>query len=159
MPSKSSRLTEENITESINCIKDYVFISIFNKNYNRKAVQACRYLSILRPELIIPTINLFSRVFTSIDNMTEPHRFTSIINCLTSITRQLVRQTSTYSDGQTYIIPLLISVLPGIDLNDYKKTIVTLDFYNAIFKIIICVDCSSAIHIRNDLTEVKFLFI
>ena len=95
--------------------------------------------------MIIPTINLFSRVLTSVDNMTEPH-------CLTSITRQVVRQTSTYSNGQTYIIP-------GIDLNDYKKTIVTLDFYNAIFKLIICVDCSSVIHIRNDLTEVKYYFV
>ena len=145
-------MTEENLTEFVNCIKDYVSISIFNKNYNQKAVEACRYLSILRPELIIPTINLFSSVFASIDNMTEPHCFTSIINCLTSITRQLVRQTSTYSHGQTYIIH-------GIDLNDYKKTIVTLDFYNAIFKLIICVDCSSAIHIRNDLTEVKSYFV
>jgi len=60
-----------------------------------------------------------------------------------------------YPQGQTYVIPLLISVLPGIDLNDVKKTIVTLDFYNTIFKLIICADCSSAIHTRNDLTDVS----
>jgi len=90
--------------------------------------------------------------------MTEPHRFTSIMNCLTRITRQIVQQTSSYSHGQTYVVPLLMAVLPGIDLNDLQKTIVTLDFYNAIFKLIICVDCSSAIHIRNDLTEVRLNF-
>ncbi len=90
--------------------------------------------------------------------MTEPHRFTSIMNCLTRITRQIVQQTSSYSQGQTYVVPLLMAVLPGIDLNDLQKTIVTLDFYNAIFKLIICVDCSSAIHIRNDLAEVRLNF-
>jgi len=73
------------------------------------------------------------------------------MHCLTCITRQMVQ----YPQGQTYVIPLLISVLPGIDLNDVKKTIVTLDFYNTIFKLIICADCSSAIHTRNDLTDVS----
>jgi hypothetical protein len=51
-----------------------------------------------------------------------------------------------------------MAVLPGIDLNDLKKATVTLDFYNAMFKLIICVDCSSAIHIRNDLTDVRWNF-
>jgi proteasome activator subunit 4 len=51
-----------------------------------------------------------------------------------------------------------MAVLPGIDLNDFKKATVTLDFYNAMFKLIICVDCSSAIDIRNDLTDVRWNF-
>ncbi|CAF3730398.1 unnamed protein product [Rotaria sp. Silwood1] len=105
----------------------------------------------LRPELIVPPI--VEKLFASIDNTNEPHRFTSIMTCLTRITRQLVRQTSCYSQGQTYVLPLITSVLPGIDLNDFKKTLVTLEFLDTIFMLITCVDCSSAIHIRNDLTE------
>ncbi|CAF3884238.1 unnamed protein product [Rotaria sordida] len=150
---ESSRLTEQNITDFVNCIKEYAFISTFNKNHSNKAAEACQYLSMLRPELIVPTI--VEKLFSSIDNMTEPHRFTSIMICLTRIARQIVRQTPTYSQGQTYVIPLLMAILPGIDLNDFEKTSVTLDFYNAIFKIIICVDCSSAIQTRNDLTEIE----
>jgi proteasome activator subunit 4 len=72
------------------------------------------------------------------------------MNCLTCITRQMVR----YPQGQTYVIPLLMGVLPGIDLNDLNKTSVTLDFLISVFKLIICVDCSSAVYHRNDLTEV-----
>ncbi len=87
--------------------------------------------------------------------MTEPHRFTAIMNCLNRIARQIVQQTSTYSQGQLYVVPLLMSVLPGIDLNDIEKTSVTLDFLDTILMVIICVDCSSAIHIRNDLTDVR----
>jgi Proteasome-substrate-size regulator, mid region len=55
-PPESYRLTEQDITDFVNCIKEYAFISIFNKTYNEEAAKACQYLSILRPELIVPTI-------------------------------------------------------------------------------------------------------
>jgi proteasome activator subunit 4 len=90
--------------------------------------------------------------------MTEPHRFTSIMTCLTHIARQIVQQTPSYSQGQTYVLPLLMSVLPGIDLNDFEKTSITLEFLETILMLITCVDCSSAVNTRNDLTEVKFNF-
>ncbi|CAF1412458.1 unnamed protein product, partial [Adineta steineri] len=117
------------------------------------AVEACHYLSILRPELIIPSI--IEKHFLAIDSMTEPHRFTSIITCLTHIARQIVQQTPSYSQGQIYVLPLLISVLPGIDLNDFKKTSVTLELLDIILMQITCIDCSSAVNIRTDLTEIE----
>ncbi|CAF5172895.1 unnamed protein product, partial [Rotaria sp. Silwood1] len=110
-------------------------------------------LSMLRPELIVPP--LVELLFSSIDSMTEPHRFTSIITCLAVMARQIVRQTPDFSQGQTYVIPLLMAVLPGIDSNDFQKTAVTFQFLNAILLLVTCVDCSSAVHTRNDLTEVR----
>jgi proteasome activator subunit 4 len=92
----------------------------------------------------------------SIDSLIEPHRFMSIMNCLKHIARQIVQQTSSYSQGQVYVLPLLMSVLPGIDLNDFKKSLVTLEFLDIMFILITCVDCSSAVNTRNDLTEVRF---
>jgi proteasome activator subunit 4 len=88
--------------------------------------------------------------------MTEPHRFTTIMNCLKYIARQIVEQTPSYSQGQTYVLPLLMSVLPGIDVNDFEKTLVTLEFLDTILMVITCVDCSSAVNSRNDLTDVRF---
>ncbi|CAF4502010.1 unnamed protein product, partial [Rotaria sp. Silwood2] len=143
VPHDSHRLTEQDITDFVNCVKEYAFISIFNKDHAKNAAEACQYLSMLRPELIITPI--VEKLFVSIDNTSEPHRFTSIMSCITYITRQLVRQTSSYSQGQTYVLPLIMSVLPGIDLNDFKKTSVTLEFLNTIFMLITCVDCSSAV--------------
>jgi len=87
--------------------------------------------------------------------MTEPHRFTSILTCLAGMTRQIVRQTSEFSQGQTFVLPLLMSVLPGIDSNDFKKTSVTFQFLNAMLMLITCVDCSSAVNTRNDLSEIE----
>ncbi|CAF4252294.1 unnamed protein product [Rotaria sp. Silwood2] len=152
-PLESYRLTEQDITDFVNCVKDYAFISIFNKDYTEEAAKTCKYLSILRPELIIPSI--VEKHFSSIDSMTEPHRFTSIMTCLTHIARQIVQQTSAYSQGQIYVLPLLMSALPGIDLNDLEKTSVTLEFLDTILMLITCIDCSSAVNIRNDLTEIE----
>lgn len=86
--------------------------------------------------------------------MTEPHRFTSIVTCLAFMAHQIVRQTPKFPQGQTYVLPLLMAVLPGIDSNDFEKTIVTFRLLNNILLFITCVDCSSAVHTRNDLTEV-----
>ncbi|CAF3716099.1 unnamed protein product [Rotaria sp. Silwood1] len=152
-PHESYRLTEQNITNFVNCIKDYVFMSICNQDYIEDAAKACQYLSILRPELIIPPI--MDRLFLSIDNMIEPDRFTLIMKCLPGIVRQIVRQTTTYSEGQIYVLPLLMSILPGIDSNDSEKVEVTFEVLDAILKLVQCIDCSSAVSIRTDLTEIE----
>ncbi|CAF4157119.1 unnamed protein product, partial [Rotaria sordida] len=152
-PPKSHRLSDEDIDEFVNCLKEYAFISIFNKNHLDLAAETCHYLSQLRPQLIVPP--LVELLFSSIDNMTEPHRFTSLISCLTGLTRQIVRQTSEFPQGQTFVLPLLLSVLPGIDANDLKKTVITFQFLNTILMLITCVDCSSAVNTRNDLSEIE----
>ncbi|CAF4597649.1 unnamed protein product, partial [Rotaria sp. Silwood2] len=77
------------------------------------------------------------------------------MKCLPGIARQLVRQTPNYSEGQIYVLPLMMSVLPGIDSNDFEKIVVTLEVLDAILKLVPCVDCSSAVHTRNDLTETE----
>ncbi|CAF3512541.1 unnamed protein product, partial [Rotaria sordida] len=152
-PPDSYRLTEQNITDFVNCIKECAFIAIFTKVHLKEAAKACQYLSMLRPELIVPPV--VEKLFSSIDSMSEPHRFTSIMTCLASIARQIVRQAPYFSQGQTYVLPLLMAVLPGIDSNDFKKTAVTFQFLNAILMLVTCVDCSSAVHTRNDLTEIE----
>jgi proteasome activator subunit 4 len=81
------------------------------------------------------------------------------MTCLASVARQIVRQTPDFSQGQTYVLPLLMAVLPGIDSNDFKKTAVTFQFLNAILMLITCVDCSSAVNTRTDLTEVRNILI
>ncbi|CAF3469088.1 unnamed protein product [Rotaria socialis] len=152
-PLQSYRLTEQDITDFVNCAEEYVFISIFNKTYQEDAAKAFRHLAMLRPELVVPAI--VEQLFSSVNSINEPHRFTSSLSCLTGITRQIVQQTLNFPQGQTYVLPLLISVLSGIDSNDFDKTSKTFQFLKAILMLITCVDCSSAINIPNDLTEVE----
>lgn len=64
-PPQTHRLTDEDINEFVNCLKECAFISIFNKNHIEPAAEACNYLSQLRPQLIVPPlIELF--VYVSI---------------------------------------------------------------------------------------------
>ena len=62
-PHESYRLTEQNITDFVSCVREYAFISIFNKDYMEDAAEACQYLSMLRPELIVPPMIEKSDVF------------------------------------------------------------------------------------------------
>jgi proteasome activator subunit 4 len=55
-PPESYRITETDITEFVNCVKECVFISVFNKAHLEEAAKACQCLSQLRPELIVPPL-------------------------------------------------------------------------------------------------------
>lgn len=56
VPPESNRLTEQDITDFVNCVKECAFIAIFTKTQLKEAAKACQYLSMLRPELIVPPI-------------------------------------------------------------------------------------------------------
>lgn len=56
VPPENYRLTEQNITDFVNCVKECAFIAIFTKAQLKEAAKACQYLSMLRPELIVPPI-------------------------------------------------------------------------------------------------------
>lgn len=55
-PLESHRLRDADITDFVNCLKEYAFISVFNKNDLDLAAETCHYLSQLRPELIVPPL-------------------------------------------------------------------------------------------------------
>ena len=79
----------------------------------------------------------------------------AILKCVTQLAPQIVRQSTDYTENQLYVLPLLMSLLPGIDINDFRKLSSTLDFYEIMISLITIVDCSSALKTCNDLTEVK----
>jgi hypothetical protein len=55
-PLRPCQLTEQDITDFVICVKEYAFMCMFNKNHVEEAAEACQHLSILRPELIVPSI-------------------------------------------------------------------------------------------------------
>ncbi len=54
---------------------------------------------------------------------------------------------------QNQLITFLVEILPGIDINDLNKFILTFQLLTNIFNSIIICDCSPALYIRNDLSE------
>lgn len=55
-PLPSHRLTDDDVTEFVNCLKECVFLSVFNKAHLEDAAKACQCLSQLRPDIIVPPL-------------------------------------------------------------------------------------------------------
>jgi hypothetical protein len=82
------------------------------------------------------------------------HKYTPMLACLVSVPHELVTLDFTSSPLEIgNLIELIHSVLPGIDINDLNRFILTFQFLtNVISNVVVC-DCSPAIDIRTDLTE------
>lgn len=79
------------------------------------------------------------------------------MQCLTAVARPLVQgahEPFVYPEGVTHVIPLLKSVLPGIDANDIRKSFITFQFLAMFSMLVPLVDCSHAHEHWPDLTEV-----
>lgn len=75
-----------------------------------------------------------------------------------SVARPLLRGPAAgYPEGPTHVVPLLMAILPGLDPNDIKKTLVSLHFILIYAWMVPFVDCSSAHEHWNDLTEEELL--
>jgi proteasome activator subunit 4 len=97
---------------------------------------------------------LLEKIYDSFEVLIEPHRYTSMLACLVSVPRELALFSKDPNfRNENNIIQLLISILPGIDINDLNKFILTNQLLSNVLGCIAVCDCSSAVHIRNDLTD------
>lgn len=108
-------------------------------------------LAQLRPQLVIPP--LLERLYSALDNVTEPHRLTAALQCLVAVVRPLVRGDESFAEGPSHVLPLLMASLPAIDPNDTCKTLVTFQLVTTIATLVPIVDCSTAIGGHADLTQ------
>lgn len=106
--------------------------------------------------MVIPP--LLERLRTSLTSLTEPHRVTAAMTAVASVARPLLRgPDANYPEGPTHVMPLLMAILPGLDPNDIKKTIVSLHFILVFTWMVPIIDCSSAHEYYDDLTEEELL--
>ncbi|GAB6022437.1 hypothetical protein CHUAL_006550 [Chamberlinius hualienensis] len=147
----SHRLTDENITEFVNCMKPCVLLSMFAKSSCVDAGIALKHLACLRPELIIPAV--LERFYSSVETLTEPHRLVAVIHCLCKILPSLVEGGKFNSNDPANVLPILTLCLPGIDSNDIQKTLATFQLISSLVIMVPLVDCTPALQESNDLTE------
>ncbi|CAF0770306.1 unnamed protein product [Brachionus calyciflorus] len=149
---KNYAITDSDVENFVLALKEVCFMAIFSKSNQADARKAFQYLTFLRSDLIMEPF--LDKVYQSFDSLIEPHRYTSILNCLVSVSREL----ATYNprqrvQTQIHLITLLNSVLPGLDPNDSNKCYLTLSFLASVLNCIIVCDCSPAVNYRSDLTE------
>lgn len=78
------KLTDEDIDRFVNVLKPCMQQAIFSRGSN-DASFAFQYIASIRPNIIIPII--LEKLYASMDNLTEPHKYTSSMMCLKAVTR------------------------------------------------------------------------
>jgi proteasome activator subunit 4 len=144
------KLRDEDITQFVTCVKPSAMQVMYSRGSN--AGELLKLLADMKPDLIIPDI--IERVFETVDSSTEPHKYTAVLQVLPYISHLMA--TGSHTVSKTQIIPLLFAVLPGIDLNDNRKTILTLQYVMLQSISITFVDCSKA-SLYHELTEEESL--
>ncbi|XP_028036645.1 proteasome activator complex subunit 4-like isoform X2 [Bombyx mandarina] len=150
------KLREEDITEFINIVLEPTLQALYNRVDSLEVSFALQNLATLRPAIVIPP--LLEKFKTSLNSLTEPHRVTAAMSGLAAVARPMVRGPDAgYSEGPTHIVHILMAVLPGLDPNDIKKTLVSLHFILFFSWMVPLIDCSSAHEYWPDLTEEELL--
>ncbi|KAG8177101.1 hypothetical protein JTE90_015245 [Oedothorax gibbosus] len=147
-----AKLTDQEVTEFVKSVVPVALLSMFSKRGSQDSAVALQNLGTLRPELVIPP--LLDRLYSSLETLTEPHRLIAAMHCIVPLSRPLVERNKYFPEGQTHVIPLLMSSLPGIDPNDIKKSMVTFQFISTLSTLVLLIDCSPAAN-KEDLPKIK----
>lgn len=149
------KLRDEDITKFVEMLLNPTLQAVYNRSLSDISI-ALQNLAILRPAIVIPP--LIDRLRDSLTSLTEPHRVTVGITAVASIARPLLRGgDADYPEGQTHVVPLLMAILPGLDPNDIRKTLVSLHYIVIFTWMMPLIDCSSAHKYWDDLTEHELL--
>ncbi|KAG8123071.1 hypothetical protein E2320_018500 [Naja naja] len=140
----SHKLSDQDITEFVECIIQPVLLAMFSKTGSLEAAQALQNLALMRPE-----------TYPALETLTEPHQLTATLSCVIGVARSLVSGGKSFPEGPTHMLPLLMRALPGVDPNDFSKCMITFQFIATFSTLVPLVDCSSVLQERNDLTEVE----
>lgn len=150
------KLRDEDITEFVNIVLEPTLQAVYSRSGSLDVSTALQNLATLRPAIVVPP--LIERLRTSLTSLTEPHRVTAAMAAVTAVARPLLRGPDAgYPEGPTHVVPLLMAILPGLDPNDIKKTIVSLHFILIFSSLVPFIDCSSAHEHWPDLTEEELL--
>uniref|UniRef100_A0A803SKN4 Proteasome activator subunit 4 n=1 Tax=Anolis carolinensis TaxID=28377 RepID=A0A803SKN4_ANOCA len=120
----SHKLTDQDITDFVECIIQPVLLAMFSKTGSLEAAQALQNLALMRPELVIPPV--LEKTYPALETLTEPHQLTATLSCVIGVARSLVSGGKSFPEGPTHMLPLLMRALPGVDPNDFSKCMVSI---------------------------------
>jgi len=147
------KITDEEIERIVVMVKDIALISVFSKSGSVRAASAIQNLSLLRPDLILPS--LIERTFEALETLVEPHQVTATLTCITSVAKILTSGGENFPEAPKHVVPLLYLVLPGIDPNDFRKSMSAFTLISGLIGVIPLVDCMPAIHAGIEMSEVE----
>lgn len=150
---QSHKVTDLEIEKFILIVKDVTLFSMYSKSGSYQAASAIQNLALLRPDLILP--ELLDKTYEALETLVEPHQVTATLSCITSVARVLVTGGDHLPDAPTHVLRLLYLVLPGIDANDFRKSMSSFTLISSLIGLIPLVDCTPALNSGMEMTEVE----
>lgn len=117
---ESHKLTEQDITDFVECLKPVALQAMYSSISPTDAAKLFKNLADLRPALILPEVIL--RVQTTIDSVTEPMKYTNALQILSNLTGCLVSGINGYTESRNQIIPIMFVFCTTLRIN-FKLTV------------------------------------
>merc|ERR1719341_636472 len=155
LQSASNHLTDDQVSEFCSILLPAAMDLAMSKRYIEPVRSILQLLAAVQPSLFIPP--LIQKLQQGIDTLTEPHKFTAAVKCLSSVSRSLVCPGSLFPLGPSHIVPLFTSVLPGIDCNDIKKTLLVFQLLSIYARLVPLSDLSAHASDPNLTSEEKLV--
>lgn len=147
------KMTEETINEFVISLIPCVKLAIFTKVKQEYISYIIKNLALLAPKIVLPAI--LEILYPALETVTEPHRLTQSLSCLFVALIPMLREEAAPGERtrKAEMVVLLEALLPAIDPNDIKKTLLCFQVFGIMVNTVPLVDCSEAVHLREDLTE------
>ncbi|KJE97899.1 proteasome activator subunit 4 [Capsaspora owczarzaki ATCC 30864] len=129
---ESERITPETVRRFVEMLRPLALLQLFAKSetFIANAVSTIKILALLCPQAILP--QTLERIYPALETVTETHQTSAALACLAGLSRLLFWRRF-YPGGAQHLPALLQLILPGIDVNDWKKTTPTLHFLSCLF--------------------------
>ncbi|XP_065205973.1 proteasome activator complex subunit 4-like isoform X2 [Planococcus citri] len=146
------KLTDEDIRRFVVSVQSVAMQAVFSPSTVMNFAVIFNDLATLRPDIVVPP--LLDTFYATVDSLTEPYKLISALQSICGVARPMLSGglNCTYEGGKNHVIPLLFAILPGIDPNDMRKSIIALQLICTFSNMIPLVDCSSASSHYSDLT-------
>ncbi|XP_064386719.1 proteasome activator complex subunit 4-like, partial [Halichondria panicea] len=142
---QSAKLSDNCIDLFVQSLLPSLKLAMFSKFGTSNASAAFHRLSLIRPEMVLP--DLLTSTYQALDTVTEPHQVTATLQCVSAVSRALLNGgMGRYPEGRRHMFSLLMLALPGIDANDFRKTITSGLLISSLVSLVPLVDSSVSVN-------------
>jgi len=130
----SWKLSDEDVALMCQAILPVAWKAMYSKAGSEQAAMTLRNIAFWQPDKVVPII--FQKVLDDFGNLTEPHRLFSTLRCAMKVGNAILHDPSLFKGDKSVFVRSLRLALPGLDVNDPAKTLMSLNFFTALLPLV-----------------------